>query len=95
MTYRYMPPTVNSYVPMDYPDIAEYVPNPPDYTQPVPLAPAMPIMLDAFDVEPSPTGEYLDKQQVIAWAVSVMQECANEPKAIHRLTQLVSWLIDD
>lgn len=81
----YNAPLVNSYVPMDYPEVKEYVPEPPDSEV---LAPNMPI-------KPGPCGQYLQKDQVINWAMSVLKEAQNEPLATYRLTQLITWLIDD
>ena len=90
----YQAPIFNSYIPMDYPDFAEYVPEPPGFT-PVLKSPRLPITLDAFDVEPSPTGTLLDKDQVILWAKDTLQECIQEPKACVRLTQLIAYLLDE
>lgn len=89
----YQAPICNSYIPMDYPDVFEYVPEPPGFT---PLkSPRLPITLDAFDVEPCPTGTLLDKDQVILWAKDTLRECIQEPKACARLTQLIAYLLDE
>jgi len=89
----YQAPFCNSYVPMDYPDVYEYVPEPPDFTAPK-LA-RLPITLDAFDAQPCPKGIFLDKDEVILWAKDTLQECIQEPKACARLTQLIAYLIAD
>ena len=89
---NYQAPLVNSYIPMDYPDVVEYVPQPPGCTV---LVPDMPMLLDAYDAEPSPNGQYLDKSQVIYWALSTLKMCNHEPVASEQLRRLIAWLIDD
>jgi len=88
----YQAPLVSNYIQMDYPDVVEYVPQPPDCTV---SAPNMPLLLDAYDVEPSPNGEYLDKSQVLSWALSTLKLCNHEPVAGEQLRKLIAWLIDD
>jgi hypothetical protein len=88
----YEVPILNSYIPMDYPDVFEYVPEPPGFT-PVLKSPRLPITLEGYDVEPCPAGSLLDKDEVILWAKNTLQECYNEPTAYARLTQLIAYLI--
>lgn len=88
----YQAPICNSYVPMDYPDVFEYVPEPPAGS---PAPQKLPMLLEGYDVEPCPGGTLLDKDDIIFWARHTLEECAGEPKATFHLTQLISYLITD